>query len=44
MFGCDAAVERARHAAERLDAELDYESKRAWALWGLTDIWGIPLA
>ncbi|WP_204262948.1 hypothetical protein [Methylobacterium sp. BTF04] len=43
MLGCDAAVERARHAAERLDAEIDHENRRAWALWGLTDIWGLPL-
>lgn len=38
-----AAGERARSAVERIEAEADYERERAWALWGLTDIWGIPL-
>lgn len=43
LLACDAAVARARHAAERLEAEAAYEQRRAWALRGLTDIWGLPL-
>ncbi|MGU3362782.1 relaxase/mobilization nuclease domain-containing protein [Methylobacterium sp. M6A4_1b] len=39
----DADVGRARSAAERLEAERAYENHRAWALWGLRDIWGLPL-
>jgi hypothetical protein len=38
-----AALERVRAAAERIEAENAYERERAWALWGLTDIWGLPL-
>lgn len=38
-----AAVERAREAVARMEAEAAYERERAWALWGMTDIWGIPL-
>lgn len=38
-----AAVDRARDAIERLDAKAASDQRRAWALWGMTDIWGIPL-
>lgn len=38
-----AEVERVRAALDRLEAESAYERDRARALWGLTDIWGIPL-
>lgn len=38
-----AAVERASRATERLDAMAAAKRERAWALWGVTDIWGIPL-
>lgn len=38
-----AAVERACRATERLDAIAAAKRERAWALWGVTDIWGIPL-
>ncbi|WP_244474260.1 hypothetical protein [Methylobacterium sp. Leaf87] len=38
-----AALERVRAAAERIEAEAAYERERAWALWGFTDIWGLPL-
>lgn len=38
-----AAVERAREAITRMEAEAAYERDRGWALWGKTDIWGIPL-
>lgn len=39
----DADVRRARSAADRIEAERAYESRRAWALFGLRDIWGLPL-
>jgi hypothetical protein len=39
----DADVGRARSATDRLEAERDYENRRAWLLWGKTDIWGLPL-
>ena len=38
-----AAAARARQAAERIDATAAYDQRRAWALWGLTNIWGLPL-
>lgn len=38
-----AAVERARDAITRMEAEAAYERDRGWALWGKTDIWGLPL-
>ena len=38
-----AAAERARRATEHLDEMAAAKRDRAWALWGLTDIWGIPL-
>ncbi|MCJ2117014.1 hypothetical protein MKK65_10605 [Methylobacterium sp. J-001] len=38
-----AAAERARAAVSRMEEESLYERDRAWALWGRTDIWGIPL-
>ncbi|SFG57969.1 relaxase/mobilization nuclease domain-containing protein [Methylobacterium gossipiicola] len=38
-----AATARARHATDRIDADAARDQRRAWALWGLTDIWGIPL-
>ncbi|MGU3663935.1 relaxase/mobilization nuclease domain-containing protein [Methylobacterium sp. A49B] len=38
-----AAGERARAAIERIEAESAYERERAWALFGMCDIWGIPL-
>lgn len=38
-----AEAERVQAALERLEAENAYERDRARALWGLTDIWGIPL-
>ena len=38
-----AAAARARHAAERIDAGAKHDQRRAWALWGGTDIWGLPL-
>lgn len=38
-----AAADRARHALDRLDARADHDRRRAWALWGSTDIWGLPL-
>lgn len=43
MRGYDRALARARHAVERGEAEAAYERDRAAALYGLTDIWGIPL-
>ncbi|KQT13248.1 hypothetical protein ASG40_19850 [Methylobacterium sp. Leaf399] len=36
-------VERVRAALDRWEDESAYERDRARALWGLTDIWGIPL-
>ncbi|KQP32860.1 hypothetical protein [Methylobacterium sp. Leaf100] len=39
---CDA-VDRARAAAARIEERNMREQERAWALWGLTDIWGLPL-
>lgn len=38
-----AAVERACRATERLDAMASAKRERAWALWDVTDLWGIPL-
>lgn len=38
-----AATERARAAVARIEALNLREQERAWALWGLTDIWGLPL-
>lgn len=38
-----ATAARARHAADRIDAEATSDQRRAWTLWGLTDIWGLPL-
>ncbi|WP_111473969.1 relaxase/mobilization nuclease domain-containing protein [Methylobacterium sp. XJLW] len=38
-----AAAERARAAAERLDDLADNGQTRGLALWGVTDIWGIPI-
>ncbi|MGE8130064.1 relaxase/mobilization nuclease domain-containing protein [Methylobacterium sp. NPDC080182] len=38
-----AAGERARAAIERIEEEGAYERERAWALFGVTDIWGIPI-
>lgn len=38
-----AAAERARAAAERLDDLADNGRTRGLALWGVTDIWGIPI-
>jgi hypothetical protein len=38
-----AAVDRARAAAARIEERNMREQERAWALWGLTDIWGLPL-
>ncbi|WP_082512918.1 hypothetical protein [Methylobacterium sp. Leaf125] len=38
-----ADVGRARSAAHRLEAERAYENRRAWLLFGLRDIWGLPL-
>jgi hypothetical protein len=43
LLGCDAAMARARHAVERMEAEAAYKNERAWALWGRTNIWGLPL-
>ncbi|WP_425284922.1 relaxase/mobilization nuclease domain-containing protein [Methylobacterium pseudosasicola] len=40
---CIEAAERARDAVARLEEESLYERDRAWALWGMTDVWGIPL-
>ncbi|MCJ2036145.1 relaxase/mobilization nuclease domain-containing protein [Methylobacterium sp. J-068] len=40
-YGAD--VGRARSATDRMEAERAYESRRAWLLWGKTDIWGLPL-
>ncbi|WP_345820242.1 hypothetical protein ABC766_30290 [Methylobacterium fujisawaense] len=40
---CIAAAGRARAAVARMEEEAHYERERAWALWGLTDIWGVPL-
>jgi hypothetical protein len=36
-------VDRARAAAARIEERNMREQERAWALWGLTDIWGLPL-
>ncbi|MCJ2096320.1 hypothetical protein MKK67_28025 [Methylobacterium sp. J-072] len=38
-----AAAARARHATDRIDAKAIHDQRRAWALWGRTDIWGVPL-
>ncbi|MEH3061517.1 MAG: hypothetical protein PGN33_01645 [Methylobacterium radiotolerans] len=38
-----AAVERARDAITRMEAEAAYERDRTWALWGKVDIWGLPI-
>lgn len=38
-----AAAERARRAIERLDDMAAAKRERAYALWGRTDIWGLPL-
>ena len=38
-----AEAERVRAALEQMEDENAYERDRARALWGLTDIWGIPL-
>ncbi|WP_339159013.1 hypothetical protein [Methylobacterium bullatum] len=38
----DAAA-RARQATDRIGDAADAKRKRALALWGLTDIWGVPL-
>lgn len=43
MDACIAAVERAREAVARIEEENAYEAERAWRLWGMTDIWGLPL-
>ncbi|WP_455975430.1 relaxase/mobilization nuclease domain-containing protein [Methylorubrum populi] len=40
---CIAATERAHDAVARIEAENAYQRERDWALWGMTDIWGIPL-
>lgn len=37
------AAERARKASERLDDIAADRQRRGLALWGLTDIWGLPL-
>lgn len=42
-YGYRAAAMRARAAAERIEAGSKRERERDWALWGLTDIWGLPL-
>ncbi|MCP1557484.1 UNVERIFIED_ORG: hypothetical protein M2438_001561 [Methylobacterium sp. SuP10 SLI 274] len=38
-----SATARARAAAARIEERNAYEKERAWRLWGMTDIWGIPL-
>lgn len=38
-----AAAGRARAAAERLDDLAEARRTRGLALWGVTDIWGVPL-
>jgi hypothetical protein len=38
-----AAMERAREAVERIEAAAMADRVRDWALWGKTDIWGLPL-
>lgn len=37
------AAERARQATDRIGEAADAKRQRARALWGLTDIWGVPL-
>lgn len=38
-----AAMDRAREAVDRIEAAAMADRVRAWALWGKTDIWGLPL-
>lgn len=38
-----AASERARDAVDRIEAAAMADRTRDWALWGKTDVWGIPL-
>lgn len=38
-----AAAGRARAAAERLDDVANARQSRGLALWGVTDIWGVPV-
>lgn len=38
-----AAMERARNAVDRIEAAAMADRVRDWALWGKTDLWGIPL-
>jgi len=40
---CLSAAERARAAVARIEERNADEKERAWNLWGMTDIWGIPL-
>lgn len=44
LAGNIAAVDRARHAAERIEDLASSKRDRAMALWGKTDIWGLPLS
>lgn len=43
VASCLAATERARAAVDRIEEWNAYEKERAWRLWGMTDIWGVPL-
>lgn len=43
MEACIAAAERAHEALVRLEEANIDAREREWALWGLTDIWGLPL-
>lgn len=43
VASCLSAAERARAAVARIEERNAYEKERAWRLWGLKDIWGIPL-
>lgn len=38
-----AAMERAREAVDRIEAAAMADRVRQWAIWGKTDLWGIPL-
>ena len=37
------AAERGRQATDRMGEAAEAKRKWALALWGLTDIWGVPL-
>lgn len=43
VASCLAATERARAAVDRIEEWNAYEKERAWRLWGMTDIWGVPV-